>query len=85
VTAWRKIDQYGAFAGTFHGTYDALRSFLLDGGDRDRELWDVAKVTKRDNERVYLCDPQLLIECTVVKLTTPWGDERYIPEEFIPQ
>ena len=83
MTEWQKIDQYGAFAGEFRGTYDALRSSLLGGGALGRVLHDVAKVTKRDREQVYLCDPQLLVECTLVKLSTPWGDERYIARDSI--
>ena len=83
MTDWRKIDQYGAFAGEYKGSYEALRSFLLGAGPLGRGLWDVAKVTEPRRERLYLCDPQLFVECTVVRLMTPWGDERYVVEDSI--
>ena len=82
---WKKLDIYGAFVGEVRGSVGGLRTSLLAGGFLDRPLRDIGKVSVLHNQRVYLCDPQVLVECTVVKLSTPWGDERYIPvDSFAP-
>jgi hypothetical protein len=78
---WKKLDIYGAFVGELSGTIGGLRETLLGGGFLGRPLADVSRVTVAHNQRLYLCDPQVLVECTVVKLTTPWGEERYIPAD----
>ena len=78
---WKKLDIYGAFVGELNGSLGQLRATLLGGAFLGRPLSDVSRVTVAHHQRLYLCDPQVLVECTVVKLTTPWGEERYIPAD----
>jgi hypothetical protein len=82
---WKKLDIYGAFVGELRGSVGGLRATLLAGGLLGRPLGDVGRVTVLHRQRLYLCDPQVLVECTMVKLSTPWGEERYIPaDSFVP-
>ena len=76
---WKKLDYTGAFTGDYHGSLAQLRAHLQDGGSLNRPLYDVSDVKECPKTKVYLCDPQELVICTVVTLLTPWGEDRYIP------
>ena len=78
---WCKIDHLGGFAGDFFGSIEQLETSLLQANLLDRSLWGVAEVTVVDRQQVFLCDAQVLVECTVVTLKTPWGDERFVPAD----
>ena len=79
---WRRIDQWGAFAGEFYGSIDQLSTHLLAANALDRSLWDVAQVSVADHTELYLCDADLMVECTVVSLLTPWGNDRFVPADL---
>jgi hypothetical protein len=76
---WMKLDYVAAFNGNFHGTIRQLTADIVGGGFLGRPLRDAGKVTVEHHKQVYLCDPQELVECTMVTLTTPWGLDRYVP------
>ena len=77
---WMKLDYVAAFNGTFNGTIRELTADVVGGGSLGRPLRDAAKVTVEHHRQIYLCDPQELIECTLVTMTTPWGLDRYVPK-----
>jgi hypothetical protein len=80
VIEWKKLDYVASFNGDFRGTINDLKADVLGEGFLGRPLHDAAKVTVDHHKRVYLCDPQELVECTMVTLTTAWGLDRYIPK-----
>jgi hypothetical protein len=80
VIEWKKLDYVASFNGEFRGTIQDLRAEVLGRGFLGRPLDDVARVTVDHHRRIYLCDPQELVECTIVTMTTPWGLDRYVPK-----
>jgi hypothetical protein len=80
VIEWKKLDYVAAFNGDFRGTIKELKASVLGGGFLGRPLLDAAKFTVEHHRQIYLCDPQELVECTLITMTTPWGLDRYIPK-----
>jgi hypothetical protein len=73
---WAKLDPFGQVTGKpFVGDVDGLVKFARKG------VADLATFTQKDDFRYYDHPTGRVITCTVVTMTLPWGEYRFIPED----